>query len=136
VTVLDRLSAPCPTRCEPVLTEAGAHEGLNHGERLYAAFEASDRLVGDFRKMLKSWELSPERQAEFPTEDVVLDGYSDQASIDLRLAHGFAPVRLKTEKLAWVRETALEAARDWPFFHDLDGALALLTRTRSAVGTM
>jgi hypothetical protein len=86
MTVLDRLSIPCPPRHEPVPTEADTHEGLNHGERLYAGFEALDRLVGDFREMLKSWKLSPERQAELPTEDVVLDGYPDQASIDLRLA--------------------------------------------------
>jgi hypothetical protein len=68
-------------------------------------------MAEEFREMLTCWELSPERQAECPTENVVLDGYPNQASIDLRLAHGFALVRLTTGKLAWVKETALEG---WP----------------------
>ena len=126
-TVLDRLNIPCSRRYEPVPTEARAHEGLNDGEQLRATFEALGKLKDDFRESLISWEGSDERQAECPTENVLLDGYPDQASIDLRLAHGFALVRLKTGKLAWVTETALEAARDWPFSDDLDGALVLLT---------
>jgi hypothetical protein len=112
MTVLDRLNNPPSRRYEPVPTER-AHEGLNRGEQLYSALMALGRLEDDFRDTLTSWELSPERQAECPTENVLLDRYPDQASIDLRLAHGFALVRLKTGKLAWVSETTLEAARDW-----------------------
>ena len=133
MTVLDRLNIRCSPRDEPVPKEARP-EGLNHGEQLYSALKALERLEDDFREMLTSWELSPERQAENPTENVVLDGYPDQASIDLRLAHGFALVQLKAGELAWVMETALEAARHWPLFDDLDGASVLLTQTRSAVG--
>ena len=104
-----------------------AFEGLNSGEQLYSAFKALERLKDDFGEILTSCELSPERQAECPTESVLLEGYPNQASIDLRLTHGFALVRLMTGKLAWVTETALEAARDLPFSDDLDVALVLLT---------
>ena len=126
-TVLDRLNIPCSRRYEPVPTEAVPHEGLNCGEQLYSALKAFQRLEYDFREMLTSWELSPERQAECPTENVLLDEYPEQASIDLRLAHGFALVRLKTGKLAWVTETALEGRATAPFSDDLDGALVSLT---------
>jgi hypothetical protein len=134
MTALGRLSIPRPLRDEPVPTETDAPEELNYGERLYAAFKALERLKGDFYEMLTTWELSPARQAEFPTENVVLEGYPDQASIDLRLAHGFALVWLKTGELAWFREEALEADQDLPFFNDdLDGAVVLLSLQRPHV---
>jgi hypothetical protein len=136
MTVLDRLNIPCPPRDKPVPTEARAHEGLNRGEQLYSALKALEGLEYHFHEMLTSWELSPERQAECPTENVLLDGYPDQASIDLRLAQGFALVRLETGERAWVRETALEAAQDWPFVpDDLDGAVVLLTRGNPSPGS-
>jgi hypothetical protein len=56
----------------------------NGGEQLYSALKALGRLEDDFREMLTSWELSPERQAECPTENVLLDGHPDQTPIDLR----------------------------------------------------
>jgi hypothetical protein len=137
MTVFDRLNIPCPPpHYEPVSTEAGVDEGLHRGERLYAAFEALGGLKEYFGEMLTAWELSPERQAEYPTENAVLDEYPDQASIDVRLANGFVLVRLATGKLAWVTQKSLEFAREWPFSDDLDGAGVLLTRAQSTVGTV
>jgi hypothetical protein len=128
MTVLDRLNIQSRPQPQPASTEASFHEGLNAGERLYAALKALQATEEEYREMLKTWELSPDRQAEFPTEDVVLDGYPDPASIELRLKHGFALVRLKKGELAWASESSLVVAQEFPFLgDDLDGAVVLLT---------
>ena len=93
---------------------------------MYSALKALERLKYYVREDLTSWELSPKRQAECPTEDEFLEGYPDQASIDLRLAHGFALVQFKTGKLAWVRAPSLDLPFVTPLEQD-DDLLVLLT---------
>jgi ribosomal protein L16 Arg81 hydroxylase len=127
---LGRFNLPSRPLREPPAPEVGLDEKLNRGERLFAALDALGWVTEHFHEVLKSWELSPERQAEFPTEDVVLDGPPDQPSIDLRLAHGFALVRLARGKLAWVGNTEPDL---FGLGEEFD---VLLTPAKPAAGTV